>query len=364
MLATIGPSTGAPVRFAAALALALALAGCPAFDHARDMTAPAVLAAVETVPVPTRGDAADDPAIWIDARDPAASLVIGTNKKRGLEVYRLDGTLHQSLDVGRMNNVDLREGFALGGRAVALVAASDRDNNAIAFFALDPDDRVLSEIPGGGIATGLGEIYGLCMYADRGSGRFFVFVNDKDGRFQQWSLRPGAGEHLEAKLEREFRLGSQPEGCAADDEAGLLYVGEEAAGFYRMPADPDVPADPVLVDAVGSGRLVADVEGIAILVHPDGTGYLVVSSQGDSTFAVYRRQPPNEFVGRFRVAEDPARGIDGVSETDGLEIASGRLPAPFELGLLVVQDGYNSRPRAPQNFKFVPWGAVLPVIGE
>jgi len=71
-----------------------------------------VQAALETEPVASRGDAADDAAIWVNPVDPAASVIIGTDKQRGLIVYRLDGTVVQSLPDGRMNNVDLRDGFA------------------------------------------------------------------------------------------------------------------------------------------------------------------------------------------------------------------------------------------------------------
>src|SRR3546814_7702193 len=80
---------------------------------------PLARASVETVPVETGGDAADDPAIWIDPADPARSVVIGTQKKSGLYVYGLDGQMIQYLPDGRMNNVDLRDGFRLGGRDVA-----------------------------------------------------------------------------------------------------------------------------------------------------------------------------------------------------------------------------------------------------
>jgi 3-phytase len=120
--------------------------------------------------------------------DPAGSLVIGTDKKRGLNVYGLDGRLRQSLPVGRMNNVDLRDGFELEGRRVALVAASDRDRNAIALFALSPDRPDLTDVADESLSTRLTGIYGLCMYADPDAGRYFVFVNDKDGRFQQHEL--------------------------------------------------------------------------------------------------------------------------------------------------------------------------------
>jgi 3-phytase len=37
------------------------------------------------------GDAADDPAIWVHPVDPALSLVLGTDKKGGLNVFDLEG---------------------------------------------------------------------------------------------------------------------------------------------------------------------------------------------------------------------------------------------------------------------------------
>jgi 3-phytase len=256
-----------------------------------------------------------------------------------------------------MNNVDLRDGFEIDGRRVTIVAASDRDRNAIALFALSPERPELGDVADGVLATGLTEIYGLCMYADR-QGRLFVFVNDKDGRFQQHELlaRPGSGR-VGTRIVREFRLNTQPEGCVADDESGWLYIGEEGAGFYRMAAAPEAATALVTVDTVGQGSLVADVEGLAIYRGPGDGGYVVVSSQGDNAYALYHRSPPNEFVGRFRIADGPV--VDGVSETDGLEVTSFALPAPYQQGLLVVQDGHNTRPGEPQNFKLVPWSEVV-----
>src|SRR3546814_18948829 len=76
---------------------------------------------VETVAAGMYGDAADDPALWANPGDPAASLVIATDKKAGLYVYDMRGEVVQFLPDGRMNNVDLREGFALSGEQVVLV---------------------------------------------------------------------------------------------------------------------------------------------------------------------------------------------------------------------------------------------------
>jgi 3-phytase len=314
-----------------------------------------VTAALETEPVASGGDAADDAAIWVNPADPAASVIIGTDKKRGLLVYRLDGTVVQSLPDGRMNNVDLRDGFALGERRVTVVAASDRDRDAIALYVIDPATQTLASIADGVLRTGLARIYGLCMYAQRTTGRMFVFVNDKDGRYQQHELEARPGGRIGTRLVREFRLARQPEGCAADDELGWLYVGEEASGFYRLAAAPDAPATLVTVDRTGTGRLVADVEGIAIQRQGSGTGYLLVSSQGDDAFAVYRRAPPNEYVGRFRIV---AGRVDGVTHTDGIDVTDAALPAPFGQGLLVVQDDRNTAPNARQDFKLVPWSEV------
>ena len=47
----------------------------------------------QTEPVAETGDAADDPAIWVHPGDPARSLILGTDKKDGLNVYDLDGRL-------------------------------------------------------------------------------------------------------------------------------------------------------------------------------------------------------------------------------------------------------------------------------
>ena len=54
-----------------------------------------------------------------------------------------------------------------------------------------------------------------------------------------------------------------------------------------------------------------------------------------------------------------SEGVDGVSETDGLDVTSTPLSPDFPGGLLVVQDGRNLMPDQPQNFKFVSWQDVL-----
>ena len=55
---------------------------------------------------------------------------------------------------------------------------------------------------------------------------------------------------------------------------------------------------------------------------------------------------------------DPAAGIDGISETDGLDVSSANLGPGFEHGAMIAQDGRNVMPVETQNFKMVPWTAI------
>lgn len=56
-------------------------------------------------------------------------------------------------------------------------------------------------------------------------------------------------------------------------------------------------------------------------------------------------------------------GIDGVSETDGLDVTSVNLGEPWHQGMLVVQDGRNRMPVENQNFKYVPWSDIADQLG-
>ena len=69
-------------------------------------------------------------------------------------------------------------------------------------------------------------------------------------------------------------------------------------------------------------------------------------------------RPPFAQRGTFAIGTNAALGIDGVSETDGLDVSAANLGGPYADGLLVVQDGHKRLPQGPQNFKLVPWAAV------
>ena len=327
-------------------------------------TMPLARPSVETAPVETGGDAADDPAIWIDPAEPARSVVIGTQKKSGLYVYDLDGAVIQFVPDGRMNNVDLRSGFRLGGRDVTLVTASNRTTKGISIYVLDPATRKLTDVADGLQDTGFDDPYGLCMYRSTRSGKTFVFVNQTDGKMRQWELVASPASKVRARLMRDLPFATQVEGCVADDATGILYVGEEDVGIWREGAEPrGGPRRTMLAAVADNPALEDDVEGMSLYAKPDGTGYLVVSSQGNDSYAIFRREGDNAYVGTFRIGADMAAGIDGVSETDGLDVTSMAAGPAFPDGLMVAQDGRNVSPPENQNFKLVSWTRIAKALG-
>lgn len=327
-------------------------------------TARVAVPAVETQPVDDYGDAADDIAIWVHPSNPAASRIIAAQKKRGVEVYDLSGRRVQLLPDGRMNNVDLRQGVDLGAGKLDIVAASDRTHQRLALYAVDGATGRLRDIAAAPIPAGMRDPYGLCMYVSPRNGAVYVFINNSDrGEFRQWQLVDQGGR-VAARVVREFVVGSQAEGCVADDATGALYIAEEDAGLWRYSAEPDGGDTRRQLDRTGDGgRLTADAEGLAIFHGAGDSGYLVLSNQGANNYALYRRQGNNEFIGMFQVGANDALGIDGASETDGLEVTSKALGPGFPQGLLVVQDGRNITPLERQNFKLVPWQGVAEAMG-
>ncbi|GAA0650045.1 phytase [Brevundimonas lenta] len=334
-------------------------------DPARVVASPvvAVTPLYETTPVLSAGDAADDPAIWANPNDPAASLIVATDKKSGLYLYDMQGRVLQHLPDGKMNNVDLRTGFMLGGQPIVLVTASDRTHKAVAIYRLDTEARQLVNISDGVQAAEQADPYGQCMYRSATTGKTYVFINDSNGEMRQWELIDAGNGRVRAQRVRDFAFNSQAEGCVADDAAGILFADEEDIGIWRIGAEPDAGSVMTSVDTVEANPAIKDdLEGIGLYDLAGGRGYLIVSSQGNNTYAVYRREGTQEYLGSFAVVADPQRGIDGISETDGLEVSSANLGPGFEHGALIAQDGRNVLPGELQNYKYVPWQRIAEAL--
>ena len=310
----------------------------------------------ETTPVGTaNADAADDPAIWRNAANPAQSLIIGTDKKAGLYVYGLDGKTRSFLDAGRVNNVDLRDGVTIGGKPGILVVASDRNdvaNAKLALFSLDPATAKLTAL--GKVDGGKGEAYGVCLY--RSGDAVDAFIVLKDGTIHQVAL-DASGASVTGRTVRTMKLGTQSEGCAVDDRTGILYVAEEDVGLWRFDARANGSTAAVKIAAADGKNIVMDAEGVAIAPVGDRDGYVIVSSQGDNAYAVYSLAD-DSYVGRFRIIDG---AIGGAEETDGIDLMLGDFGPAYPGGIFVAQDGHNAA--AAQNFKLVAWDDIAKALG-
>ncbi len=317
-------------------------------------------------------------------------MVIGTLKDGGLSVYNLNGQVTQTISPGspgdvRYNNVDLVYGFNLDGQSVDLAVASDRENDTLAIFKVDPITRQLTNVTDDnitasifGIDDGEQTAYGLATYTSPVSGKSYVFVSQREGnKVAQLELVDDGNNQVSASLVRSLTVpipaggeleDAQVEGMVADRELGYLYVAQEKGGIFKFSAEPSGGDTGDLIEAVkpDGSNLEADVEGLTIYYAADGKGYLLASSQGDSTYAAFTREGNNAYLGNFAIGK--SGGVDSVEESDGADVINVPLGAQFPSGLLVVQDGSNEPAvvvnedgeieNVSSNFKFVPWENV------
>jgi len=305
-----------------------------------------VAATLETQPSPRRGDAIDDPAVWVHPTKPAASRILGTDKRTGLYVYDMQGNIVQELAVGRLNNVDVRGNLA---------AATLRDDNSIQLFSIS-DDGVLT--PAANQTTDIEEIYGLCMGYDSNTEQASVYINGKSGRIQHYLVNADGS----LQLAREMQVPTQPEGCVVDDASQRLFVGEEDVAVWLFDAKPDGGSDgDIVIRVADHPQLVDDIEGLAF-ARINGEPMLFVSSQGNDSYMVFDAQAPWARRAHYRIRTNVELGLDGASETDGIEVTTHSLGAGFAQGAFIVQDGRNRMPEAGQNLKLVPLQAIIDLL--
>lgn len=332
----------------AVLPILLLLAGCAPPAVTPSVQTASVNADGETVAVRNSDDAADDPAIWRNAANPAASLIVGTDKQAGLYVYGLDGRVLDFNKAGRVNNVDLAE--TADGVIVAASDRSDEANAHIALFRLDTATARLA--PLGRVPAGTGEAYGMCLWQSNAVLTAFIVI--KDGTIRQIELDVAKAS---GRIVRSMKLSSQSEGCVVDPRTARLYVGQEDVGIWQFDARPAGSTRPVKLAGVDKARLFDDVEGLAIAADGAGNGgWLVASSQGDNAYALWRLSD-GRFDGRFRVVEGT---VGATEETDGIAVHTGDFGPAFPDGVMVIQDGKN---RPAQNFKLVGWAKIRARLG-
>ena len=327
-------------------------------------------------------------------------------------------------EAGRFNNVDIVYGFELNGRPTDLALVSDRGRDRLRAYAIDPAAVAAGRPPLTDVtADGAGPVfakdeaevdeqrtaYGLAAYSDDGDA-YAVLSQRQETRLKLLKLkdvdgRIGYATEDAVDLPGSFTLPdgkpwtpcadpgerAQVEGMAVDQEERILYAAQEDVGLWRIDLDDAEFDTPDLVDRVreygvpwtydtekeecvldtandpghGGTHLSADAEGVTVYHAADGKGYVLASSQGDDTFAVYGRGQRTPYLGAFAVSDGPA--TDGVQHSDGAMVLNVPLGRTFPKGVLVTHDGEATPAdgeREGTNFKFVRWDGIAAAFPE
>ena len=166
----------------------------------------------------------------------------------------------------------------------------------------------------------------MCLYKSPLTGKFYAFATAKSQGVEQYELIDNGEGQISLIFVRRWDQ-KKCEGAVADDELGYVYIAEEKSGLWRYAAEPDGSIEGTHIAVVGENGYDNDAEGVTIYYARDGGGYIIASSQGNNTFIVYDRLSPHAYVKTF--------SIEGVEETDGVDVTNVNLGPAFPYGLFV-----------------------------
>lgn len=315
---------------------------------------------IETTPTPqgSEDDSADDPAIWVNPTNPEKSIIFGTDKKGGIGSYALDGKEIAYDAVGKMNNIDIRQNVMMNGEKLDVLVGSNRSTKSLILAIIQKDGSLDFKTVAGTDILQENSVYGFALgYVNN---KLLAFVNNKKGDVFIFNLVTN-NEEWTANLLKKIKVNSQPEGMVVDDEKEVIYIGEEEKGIWRVDLNNyNFYLLPQSQEA-DNPYLKYDIEGLTLYAPKNEKGYLIASSQGNNSYAIYEREGDNKYITSFRIVDGV---IDGVEETDGIDAIVTPLGDNFPNGILVVQDGFNydGKKKKSQNFKIIDWRKVKNIL--
>lgn len=284
----------------------------------------------------------DDPAIWINKKDPSKSLIIGTDKEDGggLYVFDLQGKIIEDkcvLNLQRPNNVDIAYNYNLGGKKIDIAVTTERSKNQLRIFSV-PD---MKPIDGGGLPVFTDREeknpMGLALYTNPKDGLVYAIVGPKDGPAEgylaQYRIDNAANGTVKLTKIRDFGNYSgvkEIEAIAVDNELGYIYCSDENFGVRKYYADPAKGNEELAL--FGTKDFGRDIEGISIYKNDDGTGYILISDQQQNTFNIFPREGSKDNPHKHELI----KSIELMTmESDGSEVTSVNLGDEFPKGIFV-----------------------------
>ena len=283
----------------------------------------------------------DDPAIWVNPKNPAESIVFGTDKKTNGAIYAFDlnGKIIQDKtirDIQRPNNVDIEYGFQLNDSTVTdILVFTEREKQLIRMFSV-PD---MMPLDGGGFKVFEDEELeenrlpmGVSLYKSPKDATVYAIVGRKtgpaEGYLYQYALNAdslGVSSNYVRKFGK-FSGVKEIEAIAVDDENGFVYFSDEGVCIKKYHAEPSMGNEEI--SCFGGEYFDEDIEGIAIASYTDGHGYLIVSNQQKGEFNIFDRET-NAYINAVNLS---------TTETDGCEAVTVPLNDTFKNGLFVAMN--------------------------
>lgn len=299
----------------------------------------------------------DDPAIWVNQKDPAKSLILGTDKDKkegAIYVYDLNGATIEEKCVFNLkgpNNIDIEYGFNLNDEIIDIAVVTERMTNKIRVFRL-PE---MVAIDNGGIEVFDGEELrapmGIALYKRQSDNSVFVIVSRKkgptDGNYLwQYEIVQDGKKQVTGKKVRTFGAysgGKSIESIAVDDHYGYVYYSDESYGIRKYHADPVLGDEELAV--FGTTGFKKDREGISIYYENEKEGYIVVSDQSANRFHVFKREgtPENPHDHQMVKVINTA-----TVESDGSDVTNAILNERFPKGMFVAMT-------ESRHFQFYSW---------
>jgi 3-phytase len=368
---------------------------------------PVISAQLETDPIPMGKDTSDDVAIWTNT---SKTLILGVSKNKendggrgGVALYDLMGKELLFLDIGRLNNIDLRYGLPAFGRKLDIVAGSNRsldkdgEFKGISLFEIDGESEKLNHLgtfPLKNAQNKILEPYGLCMYKSKKSNRFYVFsalnngelyqhevleensqinliqrrifnftsIIDRatDAKLADFVIQDVLGEYRTGEIDRtdlpdeiseELGQRYQLEGCVADDENGFLFVGMEKLGIFKIDLEGQDFIPHLMMETIHS----KDSQNPEIFplntprITDDVEGMAIFNGKNGGEYLIVSIQGISEYalydrknekyLGSFKLTLNEK---DPITQTDGLDISAMPSGELFPEGIMVVHDHQNT----------------------
>ncbi|WP_019670756.1 phytase [Eudoraea adriatica] len=281
----------------------------------------------------------DDPAIWVNPKNPSESIVFGTDKDTDGAVYafNLQGEIIEEKtlrNIKRPNNIDIEYQVRLNDSTTAdILVVTEREQQQLRIYSV-PE---MLPLDGGGLKVFEDEAelvkrlpMGIAVYKSPLDNKVYVIVSRKTGpednylyQYQLLSFNGQFGLSLVRKFGR-FSGEKEIEAIAVDDAASLVYYADEGVCIRKYHAEPSMGDEEL--SCFGREYFRSDIEGIAIAKDVGGEGFLIVSDQQRGQFNVFSATD-NRFVKAVNL---------GTSDTDGCDVITTALSPTFSTGLFVA----------------------------